>query len=355
MEPLRWTDPSRIGEFTIGGRLGAGGMGRVYLGTNGSGRKVAVKVVHEQVAGSSEFRARFRREVAAAARVSGGHTAEVVAADPDADRPWMATAYVEGPTLADQVRRHGPLPADRLWRLARDVARALDAIHAAGVVHGDLKPSNVLLPPDGAKVIDFGVARAAETPAVTRTGSVVGTAAFMSPEHATGEPVRGSSDVFSLGSLLHYAATGRMLFAGRDATTQMYRVVHARPDLSALTDPLLRDLVARCLAKHPDRRPTPADVIARCDQVLRPPAEDRSGEPLGRTAQPPVTAARDVARRRALLAGGVLFGAVVVSLLALRGGAPAPAAPAGRVTSVSASPADQGSPTSPAASSGPSR
>ena len=209
-----------------------------------------------------EFRSRFRHEVEAAARVSGEFTAEVVAADPDADQPWMATRYVAGPSLTDAVIERGPLPVDEVWSLAGGVARALQVIHTAGVVHRDLKPSNVVLGPDGPRVIDFGIARAADASALTGTGTVIGTAGFMSPEQVEGRPMTGASDVFSLGGLLHFAVTGASPFGEDTPLALMYRAVHGEPDISAVPDPRLKQLIAACLDKDPELRPTPGRIIA---------------------------------------------------------------------------------------------
>src|SRR5437773_1275053 len=209
MRELQPGDPQLIGPYRLRGRLGAGGMGRVYLGLSPGGRSVAVKVIRADLAQDAEFRARFRREVAVARTVSGLFTAPVIDADVEGPVPWLATAYVPGPSLADAVTEHGPLPAASVLALARGLAEALSAIHAAGVVHRDLKPANVLLAGDGPRVIDFGISRAVEASALTHIGLVVGSPGFMSPEQAEGREVGSPSDIFSLGAVLAFAATGR--------------------------------------------------------------------------------------------------------------------------------------------------
>ncbi|AGS67095.1 putative serine-threonine protein kinase [Streptomyces collinus Tu 365] len=248
-------DPDRVGPYRVVGRLGAGGMGRVYLARSKGGRAVAVKVVRPELAEDREFRQRFAREVAAARRVNGVFTAGVVDADPDADPPWLATAYVPGISLDTAVARHGAWQADPVTTLAAGLAEALEAIHAAGLVHRDLKPSNVLLAADGPRVIDFGISTATEASAITRTGVVIGTPGFMSPEQLTGEPVGPASDVFALGAVLAFTASGSGPFGTGSAQGLMYRIVHGDPDLDAVPGPI-RGLVGRCLAKRPGDRPT---------------------------------------------------------------------------------------------------
>ncbi|MFC4909358.1 serine/threonine-protein kinase [Actinomadura gamaensis] len=271
--PLMRSDPASIGPFRLLGRLGSGSMGVVYLGATRTGRPVAVKVVRAHVAEDSHFRRRFAAEVAAARRVQGPCTPAVTDADPDAEPPWMATAYVRGPALSDVVEERGPLPAEAVLALAAGTAEALGSIHAAGVLHRDLKPSNVLLDGDGPKVIDFGVAATADASRLTQTGARVGTVPFMAPEQAEGRPLTGAADVFALGSLLAYAATGHPPFGDGGAGEVLYRVVHADPDLSGLdgggeADRRLRELILRCLAKDPDRRPTPQEVVDAATAAL---------------------------------------------------------------------------------------
>ncbi|MGQ4712603.1 protein kinase domain-containing protein [Streptomyces anulatus] len=260
IRPLAAGDPARIGPYPLLGRLGAGGMGRVYLARSAGGRTVAVKVVHEEHIANGEFRARFRREIEAARRVGGRYTAPVLDADADAEPPWVATGYVPGPSLEQAVREHGPLPAESVHALAEGLLRALRGIHAAGIVHRDLKPSNVLLTVDGPRVIDFGIARALQVSVeslLTSTGMVIGSPGFMAPEQILGEETGPGADVFSLGCVLMYAATGRLPF-GAGVSNQhavMFRIVQSPPDLAAVTDNPLRELIERCLTKSAAERP----------------------------------------------------------------------------------------------------
>ncbi|MFV2177344.1 serine/threonine-protein kinase [Actinomadura sp. LOL_016] len=264
MDGLRPDDPREVGDFQLLGRLGAGGMGRVFLGRARSGRTVAVKFVHAELAGDAEFRRRFRQEVDAARRVSGPWTAPVLDADTDSDAPWVATAYVAGPTLRETVDElYGPLPEGTVRALAAGLAGALREVHGRDLVHRDLKPSNVLLTLDGPRVIDFGIARAGDVTAVTRTGAVIGTPGFMPPEQVRGERVTPAGDVFSLGAVLVHAATGRQPFdTGEGGTAALlYRVVNEPPDLGGMTGGL-RELAERCLAKDPGERPSPEEIAA---------------------------------------------------------------------------------------------
>ncbi|MFF4014112.1 endo alpha-1,4 polygalactosaminidase [Streptomyces sp. NPDC001843] len=248
-------DPESMGGYTLVDRLGSGGMGVVYLGRSESGRRVAVKVVHAPYAQDKEFRIRFRQEVAAARRVSGAFTAPVVDADPDAPQPWMATLYVPGRTLSDVVAKEGPLRGTELRVLALGLVEALRDIHRVGVVHRDLKPSNVLMAEDGPRVIDFGISYAVDNEALTVTGRLIGTPPFMSPEQfAAPREVTGASDVFSLGSLLVYAATGNRPFDGASPYLTGYQVMYEAPDLSGVDEPL-RSIAERCLDKDPAARP----------------------------------------------------------------------------------------------------
>ncbi|KUJ65223.1 hypothetical protein ACZ90_49560 [Streptomyces albus subsp. albus] len=252
-------DPERVGPYRIVARLGAGGMGRVYLGRSRGGRPVAVKVVRPELAEDEHFRRRFAREVAAARQVNGVFTAGVVDADPDGAPPWLATAYVQGVSLEAAVGEHGALPETPVLALGAGLAEALEAIHAAGVVHRDLKPSNVLLAADGPRVIDFGISAVHEATAVTKTGSVVGTPGFMSPEQLTGRPVRAASDVFSLGAVLVFAATGTGPFGTGPTHGVLFRTVYEEPDLTALPAGLA-DVARWCLAKDPAGRPSVAEL-----------------------------------------------------------------------------------------------
>jgi serine/threonine protein kinase len=261
MAELEGGDPREVGPYRVLGRLGSGGMGRVFLARSPGGRYVAVKVVRPELAEQTDFRVRFAREVAAAQKVSGLFTAPVVDADLEAPVPWVATAYVSGPSLADAVTRHGPLPVPSVLALAAGLAEGLGAIHRAGIVHRDLKPSNVLLAEDGPRVIDFGISRAAEESALTGTGLVVGSPGFMSPEQARGRPVGPPSDVFSLGAVLTFAATGQGPFGTGSTAVLLYRVVFEPPATEGLPAEL-RPLVERCLAKDPQQRPGTGQLLA---------------------------------------------------------------------------------------------
>lgn len=274
MRPLPESDRVRVGPYRLLAELGQGGMGRVFLAAGPDGRAVAVKLVREQFAGDPGFRERFRREVDASRRVYGGYTAAVINAGPDAPTPWLASVYVPGPSLREAVEAAGPLPEQAVLRLAAGLAAALEEVHAAGLVHRDLKPANVLLAEDGPRVIDFGIARAGDSPGgeLTGAGYVVGAPAYMSPEHARGENATAASDVFSLGCVLAMAATGTDLFGADSAPQVLYRVVHTVPDLSALPA-RLRDVIAPCLARDPADRPTPAgvrDLVGTLEPWARP-------------------------------------------------------------------------------------
>ncbi|GAA5090884.1 serine/threonine-protein kinase [Nocardia iowensis] len=260
MRPLGAEDPTRIGDYRLLGVLGAGGMGRVYLGRNAGGRTVAVKVIRPDLIGDTEFRVRFRREVSAARRVGGQFTAPVLDADADADPPWLATGYVAGFSLAEAVEAYGPFTENSLLVLAHGLAEALVAVHAAGLVHRDLKPSNVLLALDGPKVIDFGIARALDDSKLTTTGKVIGSPGFMCPEQVTGDPVGPASDVFALGGVLAFAATGRGPFGVGEMVQLLWRVVYEEPRLDDVPH-RLRPLIAACLTKDPAARPSPERLI----------------------------------------------------------------------------------------------
>ncbi|QHY97465.1 Serine/threonine-protein kinase AfsK [Streptomyces sp. S4.7] len=262
MQPLDADGPRTIGAYRLLGRLGAGGMGRVYLARSEGGRTVAVKVIHPHLALSEEFRARFRREVAAARRVGGAWTAPVLDADPEAQTPWVATGYVAGPSLTQAVATYGPLPERTVRALGAGLAEALGAVHELGLVHRDVKPSNVLLALDGPRLIDFGIARATDgTASLTSTGVSVGSPGYMSPEQILGKGVTGAADVFSLGAVLAYATAGASPFPGDSSAALLYKVVHEEPELDSLEGEL-RELVAHCLAKDPAARPAPAEVAA---------------------------------------------------------------------------------------------
>jgi hypothetical protein len=328
---LQPSDPRLIGPYRLIGRLGAGGMGRVYLGVSAAGRPVAVKIIHAGLAADPEFRARFSVEVAAARKVSGLFTALVADADVDAPVPWLATAYVSGPSLSEAVRDRGPLSVASLLALAAGLAKSLSAIHAAGVVHGDLKPSNVLLALDGPRVIDFGISQSAEAAPLARSGLVVGTPSFMSPEQAAGQAVGSRSDVFSLGAVLAFAATGRRPFGSGQAAAVLQRVVRGAPDLRGTPTEVL-PLIERCLAKDPAGRPAAAVLLGEvtaAQAALAGPAEPASpGEliPPGEAVRPgeavpppgPVPAIQAAPRRRwrPLVTASAVAGVLVASAAA---------------------------------------
>ncbi|MFI1360314.1 serine/threonine-protein kinase [Streptomyces sp. NPDC020898] len=268
MEKLRDGDPVRIGAYRLVARLGAGGMGHVYLARSERGRTVAVKLVRRELAEQDEFRDRFRQEVGAARRVGGRWTAPVLDADTEADVPWVATGYIAGPSLRQVVGHdHGPLPERSVRVLAAGLAHALQDIHTAGIVHRDLKPTNVLVTIDGPRVIDFGIARALESVTdggLTRTGALVGSPGFMAPEQVRGDRVTPAADVFCLGSVLAYAATGALPFGaiGSGAHALMFRIAQEAPDLAGIPEGLA-GLVGDCLRKDPAERPTPEQILER--------------------------------------------------------------------------------------------
>ncbi|MFH9073905.1 protein kinase domain-containing protein [Streptomyces alboflavus] len=266
--PLLSEDPRTLGGHRLLSRLGAGGMGQVYLARSPGGRLLAVKTVHEHLAADAKFRERFRREATAARAVTGAHTAAVVDADPDADQPWLATAYLPGVTLRQAVAAGGPLTGEAVRALAAALAEALACIHAAGIVHRDLKPSNVLVTADGPRVIDFGIARATGEPAkdgpLTATGSMLGTPGYMAPEQILGGPTGPATDVFALGAVLTFAATGAGPFGAGPVAVLLYRAAHEDPDLTGVPEAAgLRALVASCLRRDPSGRPAVGEVLRR--------------------------------------------------------------------------------------------
>ncbi|MFD7708587.1 serine/threonine-protein kinase [Streptomyces sp. NPDC059786] len=293
-------DPERFGAFLVVGRLGAGGMGTVFLARSPGGRRVAVKTIRADLAADPAVRERFRREIAAARRVSGFWTTPVVDADPDAAMPWVATAYLDAPDLGRHVQEHGPLPVDQLAGLAAGLAEALAAIHTAGLVHRDLKPPNVLITEDGPRIIDFGIARADTTDIpLTTLGGLLGTPGYMSPEQANGELTGPASDIFSLGAVLYYAATGTGPFGHGTAPALLYRVVHDAPDLAPIPAGL-RPALAACLHKEAERRPTAAALLSLLPAPPGPPVAGRPQRPKSSAAsqnpawweQPTLTAQR---------------------------------------------------------------
>ena len=262
MEDLQPGVPGSVGSYRLLAKLGAGGMGQVFLGVSPGGRKVAVKLIYPEHADSVQFRERFAREIEAARRVGGFHTAPVVDADPEADPPWMVTAYIEGPSLEAAVARDGPLPTDQVFAVGAGLAEGLAAIHACGLVHRDLKPANVIMAGDGPRIIDFGIARAADAAALTTAGAVIGTFAYMSPEQLHGNPASPASDVFSLGCVLAFAATGRPPFGADSAAAVVLRITTGPPDLAGLADERLSQLIGDCLAKRPEARPAVPALLA---------------------------------------------------------------------------------------------
>ncbi|MFJ9027776.1 PQQ-binding-like beta-propeller repeat protein [Streptomyces sp. NPDC102274] len=299
MPPLRNTGsapeaerPEYAGRYLLESALGSGGMGVVHLATSASGLRLAVKVIHTNHASDPEFRARFRQEVAAARRVSGAFTAPVVDADPEAERPWMATLFIEGPTLSERVKRNGPLDAEELTRLGAGLAEGLRDIHRAGVVHRDLKPSNVLLASDGPKVIDFGISRPTDSDLRTETGKLIGTPPFMAPEQfQRPREVGPAADVFAMGAVLVHAATGRGPFDSDSPYIVAYQVVHNEPDLAGVPEKLL-PLITRCLAKDPADRPTPDEMMAALRPSSVPGTDARPGARLSSPGASPLVPAQ---------------------------------------------------------------
>ena len=301
MQELQPQDPRQIGPYRLRARLGAGGMGRVYLGLSAGGRAVAVKVVRPELGSDPEFRARFRQEVAVAQRVSGLFTAPVIDADPDAPTPWLVTDYVHGPSLGEAVAKHGALPLPALLTLAARLAEGLGAVHAAGVVHRDLKPANVLLAEDGPRLIDFGISQAADFVQITSPTSVLGTPGFIAPELVQGEPVGPSSDIFTLGAVLAYAATGELPFGAGPADARTLRVLYLAPDLDKVPS-AVRPLLQRCLAKEPGERPTAgeflADLVAACPDAASDRADWLPADILAEIRQRPLPEETETSRLR---------------------------------------------------------
>ncbi|MET7640518.1 protein kinase [Streptomyces sp. NPDC005438] len=266
MMRLRREDPRVVGNFRLHRRLGAGGMGVVYLGADRRGQRVALKVIRPDLAEDREFRSRFAREVSAARRIRGGCTARFVAADLEAERPWFATQYVPGPSLQDKVVTDGPLPPSQTAAIGAALAEGLVAVHEAGVVHRDLKPSNILLSPKGPRIIDFGIAWATGASTLTHVGTAVGSPGFLAPEQVRGVGVTQATDVFALGATLAFACTADSPFGQGSSEVMLYRVVHEEPQLHqvhAALAPLLR----ACLAKNPEERPSTMQLALRLKEI----------------------------------------------------------------------------------------
>ncbi|MEW1924837.1 serine/threonine-protein kinase [Streptomyces sp. NPDC088360] len=289
-QPLQTDDPPVVAGYRLAARIGAGGMGRVYLSHTQGGRPVAIKVVRPELADDPAFRRRFGREIKAAQRVRGAYTAELIDADADGVPPWLATLYVPGPSLTEAVARRGPLPVPAVLWLMAGIAEALQAIHGAGIVHRDLKPSNVLLAADGPRVIDFGISlTSSATSAYTATGSAAGTPQFMAPEQASAGEVTAATDVFALGQTAAFAALGEPLYGDGPSVSVLYRIVHSEPDLSLLPAQL-RPLFARCLAADPAERATLAEIVHWCRQRLGGGADAGAGPAVWREITGPEVA-----------------------------------------------------------------
>ncbi|MFB7029895.1 MULTISPECIES: serine/threonine-protein kinase [unclassified Streptomyces] len=289
MMRLRREDPRIVGSFRLHRRLGAGGMGVVYLGSDRRGQRVALKVIRPDLAEDQEFRSRFAREVSAARRIRGGCTARLVAADLEADRPWFATQYVPGPSLHDRVAEEGALRAADVAAIGAALSEGLVAVHEAGVVHRDLKPSNILLSPKGPRIIDFGIAWATGASTLTHVGTAVGSPGFLAPEQVRGAAVTPATDVFSLGATLAYAAMADSPFGHGSSEVMLYRVVHEEPQLHGVPD-ALAPLVRACLAKDPEDRPSTLQLSMRLKEIA---AREAQGLPVSR---PPVQRERSEER-----------------------------------------------------------
>ncbi|MFI9310059.1 serine/threonine-protein kinase [Streptomyces triculaminicus] len=295
MMRLRREDPRVVGSFRLHRRLGAGGMGVVYLGSDRRGQRVALKVIRPDLAEDQEFRSRFAREVSAARRIRGGCTARLVAADLEADRPWFATQYVPGPSLHDKVTEEGPLSAAQTASIGAALAEGLLAVHDAGVVHRDLKPSNILLSPKGPRIIDFGIAWATGASTLTHVGTAVGSPGFLAPEQVRGAAVTPATDVFALGATLAYASTADSPFGQGSSEVMLYRVVHEEPQLMGVPD-ALAPLIHACLAKDPEERPSTLQLSLRLKEIA---AREAHGLAEGRPPSPRREPDRPSARRAA--------------------------------------------------------
>ncbi|MFB6819204.1 serine/threonine-protein kinase [Streptomyces sp. NPDC056347] len=297
MMRLRREDPRLVGSFRLHRRLGAGGMGVVYLGSDRRGQRVALKVIRPDLAEDQEFRSRFAREVSAARRIRGGCTARLVAADLEADRPWFATQYVPGPSLHDKVAEEGPLSAAEVAAIGAALSEGLVAVHEAGVVHRDLKPSNILLSPKGPRIIDFGIAWATGASTLTHVGTAVGSPGFLAPEQVRGAAVTPATDVFALGATLAYAATADSPFGHGSSEVMLYRVVHEEPQLRDVHD-ALAPLVSACLAKDPEERPSTLQLSMRLKEIAA-----REAHGLHESRPPAQRAARELERPTGRLDG----------------------------------------------------
>ncbi|PHQ53300.1 serine/threonine protein kinase [Streptomyces cinnamoneus] len=295
MMRLRREDPRVVGSFRLHRRLGAGGMGVVYLGSDRRGQRVALKVIRPDLAEDQEFRSRFAREVSAARRIRGGCTARLVAADLEADRPWFATQYVPGPSLHDKVNEEGPLSAAQTASIGAALAEGLLAVHDAGVVHRDLKPSNILLSPKGPRIIDFGIAWSTGASTLTHVGTAVGSPGFLAPEQVRGAAVTPATDVFALGATLAYASTADSPFGQGSSEVMLYRVVHEEPQLMGVPD-ALAPLIHACLAKDPEERPSTLQLSLRLKEIA---AREAHGLSEGRPPSPRREPDRPPARRAA--------------------------------------------------------
>jgi hypothetical protein len=334
VHPLLDHDPAEAGPFRLIGRLGSGGMGVVYAGLSAAGERVAVKVVHPELAHDQEFRARFAREVALLEKVRGACIVRMLDADANAARPWLATEYVPGPTLEAHLRDHGPLVGDELYGVASGLAEALVSMHAAGVVHRDLKPANVILSPSGPRVVDLGIARAVDEAGVTRTGVLIGSPAWLSPEHYGDGDVGPATDVHAWGLLVAFAATGRLPFGSGRPEVLAVRVLQDEVDLTGL-DPELSAIASKALAKKPDDRPSAAELLAAVTEAWRGRAgtgmDDVSDanaataliertwvmpnvdDPAWAAAMPPAPRSGRPVRRRMWIAAGVALAAVAAT------------------------------------------
>ncbi|MGW3425354.1 serine/threonine-protein kinase [Streptomyces phaeochromogenes] len=367
VQPARPGDPKRVGPYRIIGRLGSGGMGTVHAGLDPAGLRVAVKVIRAAQAEDPEFRARFRREVQLSARVQGPCLIPLLAADADVESPWLATTYAPGLTLNQHLTAHGPLTHATLYAFATGTAQALAAIHAADVVHRDVKPQNVILTPAGPRVLDFGIAHAADGTSVTRTGVMTGTPGWISPEHYRTGTAGPEGDMFAWGILVTYAANGRLPFGAGAPDVVAYRVMSADPDLDGVPAPL-REIVERALAKEPDSRPTAGEIAERCADLLA--AQATQIIPSGTeptlvgdlvAAGWNVPAANDPTwhspsrwgrRTVGILASGAVIGGLVGGALALQPGDTAPSSSSDRPSAGATIPATAATPSAVSASAG---